>query len=85
MSHSKMRKRGRSLYVASWNPRAKKFIVTCVHCGHQGFHPSILEDGFAKDRETRTIRAELTKILEPLELDEFGRCSTCAQQGTAEP
>ena len=84
MSHSKKTKRGNSLFVESWNPKAKKFINECARCGRRGFSPSILEDGFVHpspnktDFEHSAIRAELTAILEPLSVDELGRCEMCA-------
>ena len=80
MSHSKFNKRGYSLYVENWNPRAKKFINTCKICGHSGYSPTIEDEGFAKiDYEYRAIFAELTSTLERLPLDEFGRCEICAR------
>lgn len=80
MSHSKMTKRGRSQYVDSWNPRAKKFIVGCAACGRTGFQPHILDPEFPQDAEHRFIRESLEKILEPLELDDAGLCAVCADQ-----
>ena len=86
MSHSKYTKRGHSLYVENRNPDAKRFINTCVVCGAQGYSPSIDEDGFVYDKSKkvndnihRVIRAELTKIYDPLPLDELGRCAVCAK------
>ena len=79
MSHSKMTKRGYSLYVERWNPDAKRFINTCKLCGHQGYSPSIDEDGFCNDFVHRAIHAELKKTLTPLPLDELGRCEACAR------
>ena len=86
MSHSKKTKRGRSLYIESWNPTAKKFINTCVLCGAQGYRPSIEEDGFVyneakkiTDFEHWAILAELTRVLKPLPLDHLGRCPICAK------
>ena len=83
MSHSKKTKRGSSLYVESWNPSAKRFITECVLCGKRGYDPSIEDEGFVRpsegvyDGEHAAIRAELMKILPPLELDELGRCEVC--------
>lgn len=78
MSHSKMTKRGHSHYIESWNPRAKKFICTCVLCGAEGYKPSIEEEGFADDAERRAILAELKRVYKPLPLDALGRCPDCA-------
>ena len=86
MSHSKITKRGRSLYVDKWNPAAKRFINTCKLCGAQGYAPTIEEDGFVLggggtiDGEHRAIRAELKKTFKSLELDAIGRCSHCAER-----
>ena len=85
MSHSKMTKRGKSLFVESWNPKAKKFINECVLCGKRGFAPSVLEEGFVHPSPNETnfehhaIRAELSAILSPLALDSLGRCEVCAK------
>ena len=83
MSHSKKTKRGRSLYIESWNPRARRFIAVCALCGKEGYRPSILEEGFEKEGgaphfEHRAIVAELMKIYSPLPLDSLGRCEVCA-------
>ena len=48
MSHSKKTKRGSSLYIENWNPRARRFIAVCALCGREGYRPSILEEGFEK-------------------------------------
>ena len=79
MSHSKMTKRGYSLYVERWNPDAKRFINICKLCGYQGYSPSIEEDGFCDDSTRRAIYAELKKTLQPLPLDKLGRCENCAR------
>ena len=86
MSHSKYTKRGKSLYIEKWNPSAKRFINTCVICGAQGYNPSIDDIGFiydnaqkVSDLEHRAIRAELKRVLKPLSLDSFGRCSDCTR------
>ena len=79
MSHSKMNKRGFSLYVESWNPKAKKYIVTCALCGSRGYSPTIESEGFLDDPERRAIHCELTKALSPLSLDSLGRCADCAK------
>jgi len=83
MSHSKINKRGRSQYVERWNPRAKRFVVSCALCGHTGFSPSILEKGFAKTFERQAIVQYLQSVLKPLHLDRFGRCSVCAATAKA--
>ena len=85
MSHSKITKKGYSLYIEKWNPSAKRFINICVICGAQGYSPSIEQEGFVKqpeklaDLEHRAIYAELTKTLKPLALDSLGRCELCAK------
>ena len=86
MSHSKYTKRGRSLYVENWNPDAKRFINTCAVCGAQGYSPTIDEEGFVFDKANNVnnrvhmvIRDELMTILDPLTLDELGRCEQCAK------
>ena len=86
MSHSKYTKRGNSLYIEKWNPSAKRFINTCTVCGAQGYDLGIDEDGFVYDNakkiadfEHRAIREELKRVLKPLSLDSFGRCSDCAK------
>jgi hypothetical protein len=83
MSHSKSTKRGRSQYVERWNSRAKRFIVSCALCGHTGFSPRILEHGFAKTLEKQAIVGELQATLQPLHLDELGRCTVCAANAGA--
>ncbi len=87
MSHSKKTKRGKSLYIESWNPSAKRFINTCALCGDVGYSPTIEEEGFIKDGEGgRTnyehaaIYAELTRTLKPLPLDAQSRCPDCARR-----
>ena len=80
ISHSKLTKRGSSHYIEGWNPAAKKFIRVCALCGSQGCGPTIDENGFVHpapdvtDSVHSTIRAELRKTLNPLPLDEMGRC-----------
>ena len=80
MSHSKFTKRGHSYYVERFNPRAKRFIIECRLCGHTGFTPSVLSPDFASTLEMKAIRETLQSILEPLELDDLGRCPVCAAQ-----
>ena len=85
MSHSKMNKRGCSVYIENWNPSAKKFINTCSLCGATGYNPSIENEGFihpspdVTDFEHRAIYAELTQTLEPLSINSVGICSVCAK------
>ncbi len=85
MSHSKFTKRGKSLFIESWNPATKKHINTCALCGAQGYNPSIDEDGFVRehkkliDLEHRAMRDELRRTMKPLALDELGRCEICAR------
>ena len=80
MSHSKFTKRGRSLYLDNWNPAAKKYINTCVICGHKGYSPAIDEEDFCDIYlENGAIKVELKSTLKPLPLDELGRCEQCAR------
>ena len=85
MSHSKYNKRGKSLYIESWNPDAKRFINTCVLCGDRGYNPSIEEEGFVhpapdkRDHVHSAIYDELTRSFKRLKLDELGRCEVCAR------
>lgn len=79
MSHSKMTKRGYSLYVEQWNPSAKRFINTCKVCGHRGYSPSIECEGFCDTPKNRAIYTELKQTLRELALDEYGRCEICAR------
>ena len=85
MSHSKKTKRGKSLFIEKWNPSAKRFINTCALCGKQGYDPSIDEEGFVHpapdvtDHEHGAIAAELSRVYEPLALDENGHCEVCAR------
>ena len=79
MSHSKNTKRGYSLYIEKWNPSAKKYINTCAICGHKGYSPVIKQDSFCNCLRNKAVYEELTKTLRELELDEWGRCVSCAQ------
>ena len=79
MSHSKMTKRGRSLYLEEWNPSAKKFINVCKICGRRGYSPTIEAEGFCDDLKRRAIYSELKQTLPALPLDEWGRCEVCAK------
>ena len=80
MTHSKFRKRGKSLYLDSWNPKAKKYIHTCCLCGREGYSPAILEDDFVNDIERKAIYEELIRMFDSaLALDSFGRCKECAK------
>jgi hypothetical protein len=78
MSHSKMTRRGKSHYLESWNPSAKRFIVSCSLCGHAGFKPEVLEPSFSLTTKGRETRRELEAVLKPLSIDAAGRCETCA-------
>jgi len=84
MSHSKLTRRGRSLYLEKWNPSAKKYICSCALCGKRGYSPAILEPDFVsapgklQDLERYAIREELIKTLCALPLDAQGRCEDCA-------
>lgn len=79
MSHSKITKRGYSLYIESWNPSAKKYINTCSLCGCKGYSPVIEQDDFCSTNEKSAIQTELSKTLNKLELDSLGRCADCAK------
>lgn len=78
MSHSKQTKHGFSLYIEKWNGSAKKYINTCILCGHKGYDPIIENKEFCKNARNKVIHNELTKILTVMQLDEFGRCEQCA-------
>jgi len=84
MSHSKMTKRGYSLYIDKWNPSAKKYINTCALCGYRGYNPIIEDEGFIRefndigDLEYMAVYSELKKTLKALPLDSMGRCGVCA-------
>ena len=80
MSHSKINKKGYSLYIKKWNPKAKKYINTCALCGSQGYSPSIEQEGFIDDTERLTIYREFKKTLSVLSLDDYGRCADCAKR-----
>lgn len=73
MSHSKHIKRGYSLYIEKWNAAAKKYINTCVICGHKGYSLVIEKESFCNSLENKAIYRELTKTLSKLELDDLGR------------
>lgn len=86
MSRSKVIKKGYSLYVEKLNPHAKRFINTCPICGAKGYSPTIDEEGFVYDKannitdfEHRAIRIELKGVLNPLPLDDLGRCPVCVK------
>ena len=79
MSHSKVSKKGKSLYLDVWNPSAKRFIATCVHCGATGFSPAVLESDFASTLERKAIRSALERAMKPLPLNEKGQCESCAR------
>jgi len=87
MSHSKYNKRGHSFYLENWNPNAKKYINECKICGYKGYSPAIEQPDFLTERDkdpgvfslNKSIYKELTKTFSLLELDEFGRCETCAK------
>ena len=76
MSHSKLIKRGRSLYLEKWNPAAKRLIHTCGICGQSGYSPAIEDPAFRAAH--RAVFEAFTKTLPPMALDEYGRCAACA-------
>lgn len=79
MSHSKYTKRGYSLYIENWNRSAKKYINTCVICGHKGYSPVIEQEDFCNSLQKKAIYEELSKILCKMQLDELGRCEFCTK------
>ena len=80
MSHSKFRRKGKSLYIDNWNPSSKKYINTCYLCKRKGYSPAIEEPDFVSDIERKAIYEELTKMFDSsLVLDSFGRCEQCAK------
>ena len=81
MSHSKIRKKGQSLYIDNWNASAGKYIHTCYLCGKKGYSPAIKEENFQNTLEHKAIYEERTKMYTSvLELDSFGRCADCARR-----
>ena len=74
-----MTRRGRSLYLESWNPSAKKYVNTCKICGHRGYSPVIEQEGFCDTVPNGAIYEELKSTLKELALDELGRCEMCAR------
>lgn len=78
MSHSKLTKRNHSLYIEKWNKSSKKYINNCAICGYKGYSPVIESEDFCTSLENKAIFSELTKTMNKLELDEYGRCSECA-------
>ena len=79
MSHSKLTKRGYSLYIEKWNCPAKKYINTCILCGRQGYSPVIEDKDFCSTLENKVIYTELTRILREMPLDELGLCKVCGK------
>lgn len=79
MSHSKHTKRDYSIYIEKWNKSAKKYINICGICGHKGYSPFIEQGDFCTTLENQAIFKELSRTLNKLELDEFGRCNDCAK------
>ena len=79
MSHSKLTKRGYSLYIERWNPAAKKYVNICAICGKKGYSPAIEQEDFCTNLEKKAIYRELLMILSKMELDESGRCESCAR------
>lgn len=79
MSHSKKTKRGYSLYLEQWNASAKKYVNVCKICGYKGYSPVIDQPEFCNNSVDSVIYAELKKTLPKLELDELGRCESCAR------
>jgi len=82
MSHSKMTRRGKSHYLESWNPSAKRFIVKCGLCGQVGFKPEVLEPSFSLTEKGRVTRRELEAVLKPLAVNAAGMCESCVSVST---
>ena len=81
MSHSKQRKRGKSLYLDKWNTSAQKYIHICYLCGRKGYSPAIEAEDFTNSLENEAIFRNLTSMLRgPLSLDSLGRCDDCARR-----
>ena len=59
----------------------------CKICGYKGYSPAIEQPDFLSEKDkdpfvfsvNKAIYEELTKTFSVLELDEFGRCETCAK------
>ena len=79
MSHSKLTKRGYSLYIEKWNTSAKKYINTCAICGQKGYSHVIEQAEFQESLNTWVIYKELTRTLRRMKLDKLGRCEDCAR------
>ena len=79
MSHSKFRKKGKSYYLDSWNPKGKKYIIACSRCGTKGYSPNILNADFEDTMEKEAIKDSLMAILDPIYLDEYGYCTQCSR------
>ena len=84
MSHSKVTKNGKSLYIEKYNSATKNFINTCSICGKQGYKPSICDDGFINPSAQITNHShsamynQITKCYKQMAVDELGRCEICA-------
>jgi hypothetical protein len=60
--------------------RGQSALLFLAPSAGTGFNPSILDSGFGNTLEKQAIRRSLQRTLDPLALDEFGRCSVCADQ-----
>lgn len=81
MSHSKVKKKGYSLYVDKWNPIAKNYINSCYLCNRKGYSPALEKADFLNSLEHEVIYKELTSIFDSvLALDSYGRCEECAKE-----
>ena len=81
MSHSKLKKKGHSLFVDTWCRAAKKYINSCYLCNRKGYSPAIEEADFLNSLEHQVIYKELTTLFDSvLTLDSFGRCEECAKE-----
>ncbi len=80
MSHSKKRGQSKSLYLDSWNPAAKKYLVACGVCGKKGYKPTVAEFKTSESRRERMIFKELDRLFDLLDLSKAGICRECCKQ-----
>ena len=57
-----------------------KYNTVRSRSGLTGYSPSVAGEEFASDRGKKRIREELMRLYpSPLAVDEYGRCSLCAE------
>ncbi len=78
MSHSKRRQQGKSYYLDRVNPKAKKYLTNCTLCGHIGYDPRIDEGYYSEMDRNPHLKEEVTRLYDPLQLNEEGLCENCA-------